>query len=536
MLIKDVDLNPPLRATPPQLPAMLPAQAENTVSYQRSRDGQIALLHRGTKRLMVGASLSLLAVVCVYSVVFANDGYRFWETSDGRRSKVRLAVVEQTDSAVRFKREDNGGQFEIPFTKLSREDRAYLDQQNLPSDPPVPAATDTVAEEGAVAEQPRIAGRQASGNWPVWRGPSRDGVVPAGPPLARSWPADGPKKLWESERIRGEWEGGWGSVSIAQGRAYVYVNVPGNKQQPQSHSSLDIVYCLDANSGDTIWKYEQDGGTHTTPSNGTPCIVDGRCFASGSGGFVYCLDAQTGREIWTAQTGRMGPETSSSFVVADGVAVILSGPLSGLDVETGQEVWQQSRLKARHSSPTVWKRGDRAFVICNTERGELVCVDIKTGDIEWQFRSHGGHSTPIVSGDYLVLAGGGALGAYRLGDSEPEELWNVGMGCRGATPVVYDGHVYAVASGQAACIRISDGEEVWREGVGNTEYSSPIVADGKVFAVVKRTLQMFKTGTDRLEQLDTADLRIVPCTSPTIADGKLYLRHHQHIACYDLRS
>ena len=35
-------------------------------------------------------------------------------------------------------------------------------------------------------------------DWPQWRGPNRDGVAPKSPALADSWPAEGPKKLWES--------------------------------------------------------------------------------------------------------------------------------------------------------------------------------------------------------------------------------------------------------------------------------------------------------------------------------------------------
>jgi hypothetical protein len=47
---------------------------------------------------------------------------------------------------------------------------------------------------------------------------------------------------------------------------------------------------------------------------------------------------------------------------------------------------------------------------------------------------------------------------------------------------------------------------------------------------------MFGTDTIRLERLDEENMGLVECTSPTIANGKLYLRLKQNVVCYDLRS
>jgi hypothetical protein len=47
---------------------------------------------------------------------------------------------------------------------------------------------------------------------------------------------------------------------------------------------------------------------------------------------------------------------------------------------------------------------------------------------------------------------------------------------------------------------------------------------------------MFGAGTDRLQRLDEENMGLVECTSPTISNGKLYLRLHHNVVCYDLRS
>ena len=38
----------------------------------------------------------------------------------------------------------------------------------------------------------------AGNDWPQWRGPGRDGIASAAG-LLTTWPAEGPKKLWEHE-------------------------------------------------------------------------------------------------------------------------------------------------------------------------------------------------------------------------------------------------------------------------------------------------------------------------------------------------
>jgi hypothetical protein len=61
-------------------------------------------------------------------------------------------------------------------------------------------------------------------DWPQWRGPSRNGVAPAGPRLLDVWPKDGPKLLWTSEPIASGVLGGCGSVTVAGGKAFVFVH------------------------------------------------------------------------------------------------------------------------------------------------------------------------------------------------------------------------------------------------------------------------------------------------------------------------
>src|SRR5713226_4028247 len=43
-----------------------------------------------------------------------------------------------------------------------------------------------------------LLGDNATADWPQFLGPTRDGLY-SGPPLAKTWPEEGPAKLWEAK-------------------------------------------------------------------------------------------------------------------------------------------------------------------------------------------------------------------------------------------------------------------------------------------------------------------------------------------------
>ncbi|MCX7824211.1 MAG: hypothetical protein N2689_01470 [Verrucomicrobiae bacterium] len=63
----------------------------------------------------------------------------------------------------------------------------------------------------------------AASDWPQWRGPFRNGIATDSPPLADAWPSKGLTKLWDSETIPSDDDGGHGSVVAAAGRVYASI-------------------------------------------------------------------------------------------------------------------------------------------------------------------------------------------------------------------------------------------------------------------------------------------------------------------------
>jgi len=302
--------------------------------------------------------------------------------------------------------------------------------------------------------------------------------------------------------------------------------------------AYDRIYSLDAETGERVWMTELPGVATAHPSSCTPTIVDGRCYVQGSGGSLYCLDAGTGKLIWQAKfESKSGKKFASSLAVQDGVAVLLAGRLRGYDAATGEELWTQPLVTGYYASAVSWRAGEKTYLLCNGGK-QTFCVEPKTGEIVWAVTA-GGDSTPAVAGDVMVVFAHKAIFAYKLSMEEPQELWRVAIQDRGASPVIYEGHVYALGGkkdGQALCVNLETGQVAWRQKLGFCEIVTPVVADGKLFSVVNTSLYMLEATPTAFKLLGRAEVKSTRCVAPALADGMLYLRLKEAVVCYDFNA
>ena len=377
------------------------------------------------------------------------------------------------------------------------------------------------------------------GEWPQWRGADRNGIATGEPALVSSWPKDGPVKLWEYPAPGGA-EGGLGSVVVTGGKAIFVMSTRHGQAAAKDAAVTDTVVCLDALSGEEAWKIERPGQPQEYGASGTPCVASGRCYFVSSAGWAYCLSLEDGGEVW--RTKMRGP-SYASFLVADGLAVVPADELIALDAGTGREVWAQPKVRTIYNSPVLWRNDNAAYLICNMEKS-LACVELATGRLLWTVPG-GLYSSASVSGDHMAVLANDAkvgLSVYELAVAEPRLLWSFPLTDRGASPVIYDGHVYAVGggypvgNGKAVCVKLDTGKKTWEQDVGpGTEIASPIIADGKLITAMEQTMLLMISATPHeANVLAEADANIKFSTSPVIANGKLYLRLESSVACYDL--
>lgn len=418
-------------------------------------------------------------------------------------------------------------------------------------------------------------------DWPQWRGAGRNGVAAHSPPLIAELPAAGLKPLWINPETVAQGRGeGWSSPVVAQGRVYFFSHARGKDDKRQEH-----LFCLNAETGKEVWHKTFESRATKVTQSGTPAVVAGRVFVLGAGRMARCLDANSGEEIWSRPLpGDDNDEPwHGSFAVADNVAIVFAGRLFGLNSEDGEVLWQgeDAAKEGVHGSPALANFGGEQLAIAHVGQGETVAVEIPSGKQRWRVKTEAVASTPVIQGDLLVTLGHsrkGGLRCYRMLPERAELLWkHQAIADPGASPVVIGEHVYAQGERKLICVGLENGKLAWTYDLPfeQPRYTSLLAADGQVFyafdsmlafaaqpqkyrelyhgrfdkqgrladeRTLRKTLQLdeqFESTdqktTEKLWKEKLGDAGAYSCTSPALADGRLYLRLRQGIACYDLR-
>lgn len=322
----------------------------------------------------------------------------------------------------------------------------------------------------------------------------------------------------------------------------------------------DGLICYDANTGKKLWITEfpgRYGSFAYCGASGSPAVVDGRCYFTGSAG-TYCVDALSGKEIWKVKT----PFTNSSPLVLDKL-VYANYPdgLRAFDATSGELKWHQKKIGDSHTSVAPWSgKGRQCLLVGSNSRPgrrgsfSMWCLDAKSGEILCNVGRASIYSTPAIEGDYAVNFGRGNMMGYQLDLPKGKIAWTAKekIGDRGASAAVRNGFAYAVGgykNSGAHCYDVKTGELKWTEQYKELGYHSEgmcaIIADNKVFGYRKGKkgvqLTMFKATPEKYELLGVLDQEVLKgdvfskYCAPSIAGGKMYLRYKDAIACYDLR-
>ncbi len=108
------------------------------------------------------------------------------------------------------------------------------------------------------------------------------------------------------------------------------------------------------------------------------------------------------------------------------------------------------------------------------------------------------------------------------------------VGASNCSPVLSGDHIYFF-SGLAHCLRADNGEVVYQErvpGLG-AEYSSPVVADGKIYLFTRQGHGHVFAAGPRFQLLGQIDLGVKTgfVASPAVSHGQLFVRAREHLFC-----
>ena len=111
-------------------------------------------------------------------------------------------------------------------------------------------------------------------------------------------------------------------------------------------------------------------------------------------------------------------------------------------------------------------------------------------------------------------------------------VWQAGKIASGfASPVYHEGRLYGLTDVTVNCAEVADGKEVWRQRIDGPFWASPVIADGKLYAVSNKGRTTVVQLGDKPKVLAKNDLDDTINATPAIANGCIYLRSDKYLYC-----
>ncbi len=396
--------------------------------------------------------------------------------------------------------------------------------------------------------------RGQAGNWPQWRGPFLNGTsLETG--LSSKWSRE--------ENIR--WKLELPALSASTPIVWedrIFLNVADGEELQ--------LWALDRNDGTVLWKgLLGDGNEKVNKQNmSSPSpVTDGTSVWVMTGTGVLKRFDFDGNEIWArnfvkdyGKFGLMYGYGSSPLLYGDAVYVqVIHGKeasepsyLLCIDKATGETRWRVERHTEAvgaagdsYGSPTLLKLADRAEIIvsgANVVTGYEPATGLElwraTGLNPENNPTSRSVASPVVTegivyaparfGPMLAIEGGGR------GDvTESHRQWAFRRGPEIPTPVTDGKLLYVVGDmGIMWCLDAKTGERVWgpRRLAPGVYSSSPVMADGKIYATNEDGITTVVKAGAEFEILARNDLEDYCLSSPAISGGQIYIRttHHLH--------
>ena len=319
--------------------------------------------------------------------------------------------------------------------------------------------------------------------WTQWRGPNRDGIVPAA-----QVPADWPAAFGSAWRVEvGE---GYSSPVVAGTRVFVH-----SRKDPK-----ELVTAIDLPSGKTVWQQVYDAPYQKNQyavrmgkgPNATPLVAEARLFTLGATGMLNAWDTASGTRLWEqnytqeVDFSKLFCGTAASPVLAHGLVVVQvgsdvhGGRILALDPATGATKWQWRGPGPGYASPVIITVGATSQLVTMTNQS-IVGLDARTGRELWTApfpdEWHENIVTPTWTGRHLIVSGTRqGTQAYTLSETggawQAKQVWKVtDASMYMSTPVAGDGLIYGLSDkrkGHFVALDESTGAVKWategREG------------------------------------------------------------------------
>ncbi|MCX6880853.1 MAG: PQQ-binding-like beta-propeller repeat protein [Verrucomicrobia bacterium] len=367
----------------------------------------------------------------------------------------------------------------------------------------------------------------------------------------QSWPEGGPKLLW---KVSGIGRGYSSPIIVADG---VYITGDEDQALVISAFTLEGQPRWKTTNGEP-WKKSYPGARSSC------CFDDGKLYHLNAHGRLACLDAVTGEEAWAVNVLERYAAKNITWGLSESVLVhgdrVVATPagakglMVALDKRTGAPIWATPALdgeQASYSSPVLIQAGKRKLLV-NSSTKHVFAVDSETGGLVWKLPhadpKNTVNTTPVLSGRWLLFTDAspdyGVVFGVKLDDDAASQVWSRALKITHGGTVSLDGRLYGSSSrGDVVgwvTLEVETGKLTQVKSAGDLSDGSLIVADGRFYCLTVQgmmTLQEltkagFRTaGSFRLAAGEGQDA----WAHPVVCQGRLFLRYHEVLYCYDLR-
>ncbi|HEV3386909.1 MAG TPA: PQQ-binding-like beta-propeller repeat protein, partial [Gemmata sp.] len=323
-------------------------------------------------------------------------------------------------------------------------------------------------------------------------------------------PATWPKELTQKWKIPvGE---GVATPALVGDKLYVFSWVGVKKEGEKKEEGKEILRCLDAETGQELWKNEYEAARASGPASSfagarsSPCVTEGKVVTVGVQGTLSCVNASNGEKIWRNVDGLSHPGffTSSSPIVVDGLCIAQTGGektggIAAYNLSDGKEKWKWNEDSTAYASPVLMTVEGTKMIVAETNQN-IMGTAVADGKLLWKvpfpnMKGGGGGkgggksynaSTPIVDGQNVIFSGANrgtrTIKIEKKGDVfEPKEVWsNKDNSVLYNTPIVHNSLVFGLTSNNDLFCINAEGKTAWTSSIKGKQGYGSIVDAGSV--------------------------------------------------------
>lgn len=317
-----------------------------------------------------------------------------------------------------------------------------------------------------------------------------------------------------------------------------------------------IVSCFDRHTGQLLWEKEVSdipGAPSTLPrptedtgfSAPTMAVDGNNVYAIFATGDIIAFDLD-GNRTWARNLGLPANHyghSSSLMVWKDKLVVQYDtgkgGRMLALNITDGKTAWDITRDNMISWSSPILIQKEGNMQIVTTADPYVAGYDLKTGDELWKVEALMGEVGPSAAYDEglgLVFATNEYARTVAV-KPEPgaEIIWEDDYYLSEASsPVADNGYlIVATSYGDLICHNAQTGEMLWEHHFNSGFYSSPMIAEGKIYIADMGGAMHILQADESGEIINEPELGEPVYAIPAFADGRIYLRTNTALYCIE---